>query len=754
MRYPLVLLSACLFCISTASNAQTTATPYITLATGTYPMPQSTTITEGTTGAAILWCYTGSGTCAPATAYTGAIYVSPATIETICASATAPGYTQSATACAYYTNAAAITAVPAISPANGTYHMPQQASITDGTSSASILWCTTSSGTCTPATAYSGTIQVDPSTNEIICANATATGYAQSATTCVEYRNAATVTATPDITRPSGTYKMPVSTTIADTSAHASILWCSVTSGSCAPSTAYKGFVSIDTSSDETICANATAHGLEQSTTVCNNYVKSEMSFSYAKGKVTITTPLPNTAIFYTLDGSTATEASTEYSGPVTVPPGSTVNAVAVLMSSNGNSGIAIQNDQINSTQWKTNLACHGPGSDSATQTQCAQTYVNNYSSPDLNYCSASTSNTGSGGCQGVQGIPSQVAMTTANPVPGFGTAANLNFTAAGLYPGTTDYGTQLLWPYNTGSAGCDSCTSMVEDFYIWPGQNAQAVENWELDMNNWVTLTTPTVYRGASMQCSVNDGSWDYNGQDGSWYQFRNIGSTGYNHDCPLPTGTITAALNQTSCNFTVTSNAANSTVEPGMILWFKDNDEQVFVSSVSGNSVTGCKRGYAGTAATSHASGAAYSGSVHVQYHVTFIPNYTGYCSLRQNPSTPAECIFIDYLKVNNCDVFNKNTYGTMTVDGQTVSKLYVDADTISSTYPDRVFDQKQIDVAANASYVTDPVQVGEYIDRDNVTASFGVVASQSYTVPDQKGCWERRGWRADESHKECGD
>jgi hypothetical protein len=167
-------------------------------------------------------------------------------------------------------------------------------------------------------------------------------------------------------------------------------------------------------------------------------------------------------------------------------------------------------------------------------------------------------------------------------------------------------------------------------------------------------------------------------------------------------------------------------------MILWFQDTNEEVFVSSVSGSTVTGCTRGYAGTTAASHSSGAAYNGSVHVQYHVTFIPGYTGYCHLRETPTTPAECIFIDYLTVNNFSVFNKSTYGTMVVDGKTVSKLYVDADTISNTYPDRVFDQKQIDVAAGVASISNPVQVGEYIDRDNVTASFGILASQSYTVP----------------------
>lgn len=730
MRYPLLLLALSLSWIS-ASQAQTTATPVISLGTGTYAMPTSTTISDGTTGAAILWCYTGVGACTPATAYTGAIYVDPATTETICANATASGYAVSATACSYYTNAANIAAPPAINPGSGTYTMPQQATITDGTASASILWCSATSGTCTPSTAYSGAITINPATDETVCANASASGYAASSTTCVEYRNAATVAATPVITLASGTYNMPQSTTITDSTANASILWCTAASGSCTPTTAYSGSVSINPATSEVLCANATATNYEQSTTVCSSYIRNQINFSYHEGILKISTPLPNTQIFYTVDGSTATEASEEYTGPITVAPGTVVHAVAALMSSNGNEGKVIQNDQTNAGLWKTNLACHAPGSSTPAQTQCPQTLVNNYNSPNLNYCGASTDNTGSGGCQGVQGIPSQIAMTTGLPAPGFGTAANLNFTDAGLYPGSTDHGTQLLWPYNTGSTGCDNCTSMVEDFYIWPGQNADQVQNWELDMNDWVTAATPTVYRGASMQCSINDGSWDYDGQVGSWYQFRNVVSTGYNHDCPLPTGTINTAINSGTCHFSVTPNAPNSTVEPGMILWFKDSDEQVFVTATSGNTVTGCKRGYAGTQRATHVAGTAYSGSVHVQYHVTFIPNYTGYCTLRGS-STPAECIFIDYLKVNNVDVFNKNTYGTMTVDGQTVSKLYVDADTISSTWPDRVFDQKQLDVAPNPAYVTNPIQVGEYIDHDNVTASFGVVASQTYTVP----------------------
>ena len=745
MRSPLLLTLG--FVCLTVAHAQTTATPTISLATGTYTMPQNTTISDGTSGASILWCYTGVGTCTPATSYSGSIYVDPTATETICANATASGHTQSATACAYYTNAASVTATPVISLPTGTYTMPQNTTISDGTSGASILWCYTGTGTCTPSTAYSGSIYINPTSTETICANATASGHSPSGTTCAYYTTASTPTATPVITLATGTYTMPQNTTITDGTSGASILWCYTGTGTCTPSTAYSGSIYVNPASTETICAYATASGHTQSSTVCNYYTASSgngLNISYSNGQVTITTTL-NADIFYTTDGSTATEASIKYEGPFAAPSGTTVKAVAVQMTSNGYTGVAVQNGQTSAGDWKTNLACH--------QSQCAP-YVGYYTNPPaLNYAPTSTDNTTSSGALGVQGIPTQLAMTTGQVAPtalGGATTANFNFTTQG-YPnssingtgcntkgqcGTAAYfGTQALWPYNTGSTGCDTCTSLVEDFYIWPGQNAGSVQNWELDMNSWVTLGNGSindVYRGASMQCSINDGTWDYNGQNGSWYKFKDVVSSGYNHDCPLPTGTITAALNTSSCSFSVTPNATNSTVEPGMILWFKDNDEQVFVTSASGNSVTGCKRGYAGTTAAAHNSGAAYSGSVHVQYHVTFIPGYTGSCKLRQDPSTPTECVYIDYLKVNNFDVFNKSSYGTMTVDGQTVSKLYVDADTMSPTWPDRVFDQKQIDVAPSVGSTNSPVQVGEYVDQDNVTSSFGVLATQSYTVP----------------------
>jgi len=256
-----------------------TAVPIITLATGVYVMPTSTTITDATSGAAILWCYIASGTCTPATSYTASssIYIDPTTTETICANASASAHAQSSTTCSTYTSGTA-TATPAITLATGTYVMPTSTTITDSTSGATILWCYIASGTCTPATSYtaSSSIYIDPTTAETICANATASGHAQSATACNTYTSG-TATATPAITLATGTYGMPTSTTITDSTSGAAILWCYVAAGTCTPATSYTAASSIyiDPTTAETICANATDSGHAQSATACHTYTNS-----------------------------------------------------------------------------------------------------------------------------------------------------------------------------------------------------------------------------------------------------------------------------------------------------------------------------------------------------------------------------------------------------------------------------------------------------------------------------------------------
>lgn len=548
--------------------------------------------------------------------------------------------------------------------------------------------------------------------------------------------------AAPIITLSTGTYVMPTSTTITDSNAGASIKWCSVTSGTCAPNISYSGSIYVDPSSTETICAYATASGYTQSSTVCNYYeeeANGDISFSYANGQVAMSTTLDGARIFYTLDGSTATEASIEYipGNPVTVAPGTTINAVAVQMTNGSSTGVAVQNGQTTFSNWKTVL------SSSSSQ---SLPYVSNYNSPNIQY------GAGNGSCDdGVCGIPTQIGMLVNQALPsaiGGGTATNFSMTTENLTG--AGGGLQVLWPYNVPdgtTGGCDSCTSMVEDFYIWPqftgteasDINPGNVENWEVDMNSW-NVTIPTYGNlAAALQCSIYGGGWQYNGQySPGWTNFSSTGfssMTKINHDCQLPFGTLSTAITSpTQQSFTVTPNVKGSvtaaTVEPGMII-LVDNEE-ILCTAASQNTCTASQRGWAGTTPATHSAGALYTGSVHVQYHVTFKPGDTSVCKLNVTSGPAVECVFIDYLIINNVKYNFHTIYGEQTVSGVPgYSALTVPAYTYSYGI-DRIFDQKQIDVASGIGSTSSPAQVGEFIDLDNVTASFGVDATQSYVVP----------------------
>ena len=629
---------------------------------------------------------------------------------------------------------------PVITLATGSYQMPTSTTITDSTSGASILWCYAASGDCIPNTSYTAAIYLDPASTETICANATASGSSASSTVCNEYTRAEPQTATPSMTLGSGAYAMPTSTTITDPTSDASILWCHVRTGTCTPNMSYTTAIRLDPTPTETICANATSTGHTPSGTACNSYTTGDtIRFRYSDGQVTMSTPIEGARIFYTLDGSTATEASIEYipDNPISVRPGTTINAAAVRTTSAGNTGVTVQNGQVTTSDWKTVL--------SSSEIQSAP-YVSNYNTPRLDY------GPGNNTCaDGVCGIPTQIGMLPNQSLPsvtGGGTTTDFNMTTENL--SGAGGGLQVLWPCDTGSVGCDSCTSMIEDLYIWPQYTASVnpanVENWELDMNSW-NLTIPTYgYLGASFQCSIIDGGWQYNGQHApGWTNFSATGFSGMtkiNHDCQLPFGTLSAPITSPSQeSFTVTPNVKGSvtaaTVEPGMIVLI--DDEEILCTASSGNICTASQRGWAGTRPTTHAEGALYSGSVHVQYHVTFKPGDTSVCKENGSSGTAVECVFIDYLILNNVRYDFHGIYGTQTVSGVPgYSKLTVPA--YAYTYGiDRVFDQKQIDVASGIGSPSSPVQVGEFIDRDNVTASFGVVGSASYVVPER----DRRPW-----------
>jgi hypothetical protein len=117
-------------------------------------------------------------------------------------------------------------------------------------------------------------------------------------------------------------------------------------------------------------------------------------------------TPVEGAKIFYTRDGSTATEASIEYvpDNPISVAAGTTINAAVVRKTSGGNMGVTVQNGQATTSDWKTML--------SSSEIQSAP-YVSSYITPRLDY------GPGNNTCaDGVCGIPTQIGMLPNQFVP------------------------------------------------------------------------------------------------------------------------------------------------------------------------------------------------------------------------------------------------------------------------------------------------------------------------------------------------
>jgi sugar lactone lactonase YvrE len=106
----------------TATPTATTAAPTFSIATGTYPTPQTVTITDTTPGASI---YVSFGSAAPSTISPG--YNAPVNVTgtgTINAVAVAPGYLTSAVASATYTITMPPSAVISTAAGNGVYGSP------------------------------------------------------------------------------------------------------------------------------------------------------------------------------------------------------------------------------------------------------------------------------------------------------------------------------------------------------------------------------------------------------------------------------------------------------------------------------------------------------------------------------------------------------------------------------------------------------------------------------------------------------
>ncbi len=237
------------------------AAPVFSPAGGTYPAPQSVSITDATAGAAIYFTTNGSTPTTNSARYSGPIKVG--VNETLKAIAAVKGDGDSAVASAAYT---IVTSAPVFSPKAGTYSAAQSVTITDATAGAAIYYTTNGTTPTVSSTKYDGPIKI--AVTETVKAIAVASGDSPSAVTSGTYTIGV---ATPVFSPAGGTYSAPQRIAITDATAGATIYY--TTNGS-TPTTASTRYTTpIAVSTTEKIEAIAVKSGLANSAVASASYV-------------------------------------------------------------------------------------------------------------------------------------------------------------------------------------------------------------------------------------------------------------------------------------------------------------------------------------------------------------------------------------------------------------------------------------------------------------------------------------------------
>jgi len=230
-----------------------------------------------------------------------------------------------------------VAATPTFSVGSGTYATAQTVTLGDTTTGATIYYTTNGTAPTTASAKYAGTA-ITVSANETLEAIAVATGYAQSAVATATY---AIDAATPTFSVASGTYTMPQTVALADTTTGATIYYTINGTTPTTGSTAYTTGTPITVAATETIKAIAVATNYAQSVVASATYTitppAATPTFTPAAGtytaaqSVTLNDTTAGATIYYTVNGTTPSTASTKYTAgtPIKVSATETIEAIA-----------------------------------------------------------------------------------------------------------------------------------------------------------------------------------------------------------------------------------------------------------------------------------------------------------------------------------------------------------------------------------------------------------------------------------------
>ncbi len=309
------------------------AAPVFSVPAGSYSTAQTVGISDASPGATIYYTLDGTTPTSSSAVYAGPISISQT--ATLNAIAAAPGLAASPVVSASYVISLAAAPAPGFTPAAGTYTSVQSVAITDALAGATIHYTTDGSTPTASSPVSSGLISVG--TSETLEAIAVAPGYTASPVATAAYVINLSAAA-PVISPGAGTYTTVQTVTLTDATPGATIYYTADGSTPTTSSPVYAGPLTV--SSTETLKAIAAAPGYNASPVASALFTinlggTATPVFSLAAGTftspqtVSIADATANATIYYTVDGSTPTTASSVYSTPLTVSSTETLQAIA-----------------------------------------------------------------------------------------------------------------------------------------------------------------------------------------------------------------------------------------------------------------------------------------------------------------------------------------------------------------------------------------------------------------------------------------
>lgn len=320
---------------TTVPVTPTVATPTFSPAAGTYTYAQTVTIADSTAGATLYYTLDGTSPTTSSNKYSTPLTVSMTT--TVNAVAVATGYNNSSVASAAFTIAAP---APMFTPAAGAYSSVQSIALADTLAGATIYYTLDGTTPTSSSTKYSAAFML--SSTATVNAIAVATGFSNSAVASATYTITLPAAATPTFGLAAGTYTGTQTVTLADASPGAVIYYTLDGSSPTKSSAVYAAPLSV--ASTTTVKAIAVAAGYSASAVASAAYTinlppAATPTFSPAGGTyttvqtVTLADTTTASTIYYTLDGSTPTTSSAQYTAPLTIAATTTVNAIATASS-------------------------------------------------------------------------------------------------------------------------------------------------------------------------------------------------------------------------------------------------------------------------------------------------------------------------------------------------------------------------------------------------------------------------------------